>query len=200
MFVKDKIVTRSDSHGYKKLMWLVIIFKKLPMYTLYTQKKTCPGTRIFFFNNHSMYLDSVQKKKRKFSCCFISGIKRCTALYFNMTMPDPEQQATPQFLTNNNVQHSPWPSTSPDLNPNKNTLGTSWRDVFEWGRVNAMQMCASCFWYSSRSGWPSQLCKWCTTWSHPSCRRDAEQLFIIAEDTPLTDMHVTQLQNGREEC
>ena len=58
-----------------------------------------------------------------FPPCFISRIKRCMALHFNTTMPDPMQLA---------IQHSssptttskvlPWPSMSPVLNPNKTHL------------------------------------------------------------------------------
>ena len=48
-------------------------------------------------------------------CYFVSGMKRCMALYFDTTTPDPMQHAT--VLRENNVQILPWPSMSPDLNP-----------------------------------------------------------------------------------
>ena len=69
---------------------------------------------------------------------------------------------TTRFLTNNKVQNSPLNFLVPRLKPQQNTLGTSWRDVFEteW---TPLQMCVSCFRRSSRSGWPSH-CKKFTTW------------------------------------
>ena len=47
-------------------------------------------------------------------CYFVSGMKRCMALYFDTTTPDPMQHAT--VLRENNVQILLWPSISPDLN------------------------------------------------------------------------------------
>ena len=74
-----------------------------------------------------------------------------------------------------------WSSVSTDLNPNKHT----WNELERcaWGRVSALQMCVSCFRHSSRIGWPSQH-RWFKTWSSP-CLRDAGQLLILEEDTPL---------------
>ena len=65
------------------------------------------------------------------SCCrFISCITRMT-LYFNTTIPDPLQHATPySSLPTTTSQILPWLSMSPDLNPNKhawNELETSLR-------------------------------------------------------------------------
>ena len=121
---------------------------------------------------------------------FILGIKCCMAL--DWTIPDPMQHAT---------LHSSSPTTTskfspvlhvPRLKQKQITLRTSWRDAFqaEWTHL---QTCESCFRHSSRSGWPSQR-RWFTTWSSP-CLRDAGQLLILEEDTPLTDTRVSQLQN-----
>ena len=77
-----------------------------------------------------------KKQKRAFFCCFISGIKRCLAPYFNTTTPDPTQHViTTQFLAKNNVPMLAWPSMFPDLNPDKNTWNELGRCVR--GRGNA---------------------------------------------------------------
>ena len=128
-----------------------------------------------------------------FLCCFISRIKHCMSLYFNSTMPDRMQHATPHSSTPTTMSKIlPWPSMSLDLNPNKHTWNELERRVR--GRMNApTKVHESWFRHSSRSGWPSQR-KWFTTWPS-SCLRDAGQLLIIEEDTPLTDVRVTQSQN-----
>ena len=98
----------------------------------------------------------------------------------------PHQHATP---------HRTSPTTTSKFSPGlpcphtltqTNTLETSWRNMFkaEW---TPLQMCIG------RSGWPSQR-QWFTTWSSP-CLRDAEQLLILEENTPLTDVRVTQSEN-----
>ena len=54
------------------------------------------------FKNKNAYF-----KKKKFTG-FISGVNRCMALYFSMTMPDPILHAhTTQFLADNNIQILP---------------------------------------------------------------------------------------------
>ena len=114
-------------------------------------------------------------------------IKHCMELYFNMTMPDPMQHATPQSsppTKTRNVQNSPL-----EFQPQ---LSTRWRDMFEREWM-PLQMCMSHFRNSSRSGWPSQH-KWFTTWPIP-CLRSAGRLLILDEDTPPTDVRVTQSQN-----
>ena len=83
-----------------------------------------------------VYLYSVPKKETLFFPRFILSIKRCMALYFNMTMPDPMQHATPHGFSPTTVSEiAPWPSTSPDLNPNKHTWNELQKHIR--GRVNA---------------------------------------------------------------
>ena len=58
----------------------------------------------------------VHKKKHVCFCCFILLIKRCMVLYFNMTMPDPMQYATPHSsLPTTTSKVLSWPSLIPDL-------------------------------------------------------------------------------------
>ena len=79
----------------------------------------------------------VQKKEHLFFlCCFISHLKCCKALYFNMTMPDPVPHATPHSSSpRTTAKILPWPSISQDLNPNKDTWN-EWERCVR-GRVHA---------------------------------------------------------------
>ena len=84
-----------------------------------------------------VYLYSVPKKETLFFPRFILSIKRCMALYFNMTMPDPTQHAAPS-LSSQETSNYPLAFHVSRFKPN--TLRMSWTGVFT-AKWTPMQMC-----------------------------------------------------------
>ena len=99
------------------------------------------------------------------------------ALYFNMTVPDPMQHATPY---QQHCPNSPWPSMSSDLSPVEHICDEVGRCVR--GRVSAPVIVRELF-QALQQEWVAIL-MWVIHSLISPCLRDAEQLLILEQETP----------------
>ena len=85
---------------------------------------------------HLAYTNDIHcSKKETHIFCLTSHMERCMALYFNTTKADPMQHAPHSSSPTKTSTVLPWPSLSPELNPNKHAWNESERRFRD--RVNA---------------------------------------------------------------
>ena len=123
------------------------------------------------------------------SCRFISCITRVT-LYFNTTIPDPLQHATPySSLPTTTSQILPWLSMSPDLNPNKH----AWNELETSLRQNEHPCKHAWIVSGARAGVGGhpKASDWQLIQSMPK----REKMLNLEEDLPPTVVRVSQPQN-----